>query len=142
MDELDPQPFRYLKDAFVPVKLAVNDPAQARIRDLLEAIPARAGSDIKGPSINHHAVLGRLEDGIALGVNGGHAMIVFHHVPHFRTVGHAANRAVVARRQDRLFPHNDRTHEFAWTRRARSDDSANVHEILVPRCSLGHGLCF
>src|SRR5579884_1230461 len=127
------------EDPIVPVELAVDDPPDAGVGDLLEAVPARAGRDVDAGAVDHDAVLGGLDDGVRLGVDGGHAVVVLHHVPGVGAVGHAADRSVVARRQDRPVAHDDGADELARTGRPRGDHLRDVHEVLVPRHSLVHG---
>jgi len=129
----------HLEDALVAVKLAIDDAAQAGIRDLFEAVPARAGGHIEGPAVDHHAVLRGLENRIALCVDGGHAMVVLHHMPDLGTMGHAPDGTVVAGGQDGLLAHDDRTDEFARAGRPRRHHARDVHEVLVPGSSLSHG---
>src|SRR5256885_1120653 len=83
------------RDAIVAIELAVRDPDEARIRELLEAFPAWALGDMVGRAVDVHAVARGLDDRVRLGVDGRNAVSVLHHVPRVRTVRHAADRAVV-----------------------------------------------
>src|SRR5205085_399283 len=75
-------------------------------------------------------------------VDGRDAVTLLHHVADVRAVRHAADRSVVAGRQDRPVANDDRTHVLARARRARRDDLRDAHEVFVPRSTradfLGH----
>src|SRR6476646_6434715 len=57
VDQLHAEPLRDAEDALVPVELAVDDAANAGVRDLLEAVPARARRHVDGGPVNHDPVL-------------------------------------------------------------------------------------
>src|SRR5262245_5554994 len=120
MYELEREPLGDLEDARVAVELAVADPPDARVRDLLEARPAGRGGHVERGAVEVYAVLGGLDDGVRLGVDRRHTMITLHHVADVRTVGHPADRAVVAGGEDRLVSHDHRADELARAGRARS----------------------
>ena len=112
--------------------------ANARVRDQLEAGPARARGHVDRRAVDHHAVLRGLDDGVGLGVDRGDAVVVLHHVADFVAVRHAPDRAVVAGREDRPIAHDHRADELARAGRARRDDLRDVHEVLVPGDALIH----
>src|SRR5262245_46511058 len=98
MAELDAEPLRNREDTLVPVELEVADAAQPSVRDHLETGPAGRGGHVNRAAIDHYPVLGSLDDGVGLGVDGGDAVVVLHHVPYIGAVGHPADGAVVAGR--------------------------------------------
>src|SRR4051812_30917966 len=79
--QIDREPRRDVEDALVAIELAVDDAPNARVGDLLEAVPAGAGGDVNHSAVDEDAVLGGLDDGVGLGVDRGHAVVVLHHVP-------------------------------------------------------------
>ena len=138
VEQLHAQPLRDAEDALVAIELAVDDAADAGVRDLLEAVPARARGHVDRRAVDHHAVLRGLDDRVRLGVDRGDAVTVFHHVAGLGAVGHAADRSVVAGRQDCPIAHDHRADELARAGRARRDDLGDVHEVLVPGHPLVH----
>ena len=86
---------------------------RSRVGDQLEAVPAGAGGDVDLGPVDPHAVLGRLDDRVGLGVDGRDAVPRFHLVPDVVAVGHAADRAVVAGREDRPVADDHRAHVLA-----------------------------
>src|SRR5690606_25342584 len=95
---------------------------------------------VDGRAVDGDAVLGRLDDGVGLGVHRRHAVAVLHHVAHLVAVGQATDAAVVAGGEDRAIPYQHRPHVFAITGRAGGDLQGDVHEVAIPGAALGHGL--
>src|SRR5580765_6571565 len=62
VNQLHAEALRDAEDALVPIELAVDDPADPGVGDLLEAVPARAGGHVDRGAVDHHAVLGCLDD--------------------------------------------------------------------------------
>src|SRR6266567_766165 len=136
--ELDAEPSRHIEDALVAIELAVHDPADPAVRDHLEAAPAGRSRHVNGGAVDHDAILGGLDDGVRLGVDGRHAVVVLHHMTRLGAVRHGADRAVVTRRQDGLVAHDHRAHVLARAGRPRGDHLGDVHEVNVPRYPLLH----
>src|ERR1700759_2173365 len=143
MDELDADLARDLEDPVVAIELAVGDAHDAGVGELLEAVPARARRDVVGGAVDVHAVARGLDDRVGLGVDGRDAVAVLHHVADVRAVRHAADRAVVAGRQDGPVADDHRADVLARAGRAGRDDLRDAHEIFVPRGAgvgfVGHG---
>ena len=85
-----------LQGALIAVELPVTDTYDAAVGALLKTIPAWACRDIYRGVIDEYAILGGLDNGVRLGVNGGYAMSRLHHVAFLCTMRQAANRAIVA----------------------------------------------
>src|SRR5260370_23611898 len=66
--QLEAEARRHVEDASVTVELAVDDAANARIGDHLEAAPARRRRHVDGGTIDADAVFRRLDHGVGLGV--------------------------------------------------------------------------
>src|SRR5262249_44334276 len=126
-----------LEDSLVAIELAEADAGDAGVRELLEARPARARGHVARRAIDHHAVLRRLKDRVGLGVDRRDAVAVLHHMADIRAVRHAADRAVVAGRQDRPILHEHGADVLARAGRPRRDDLRDAHEVVVPRGALG-----
>ena len=88
--------------------------------------------------LDAHAVAGRLQDRVGLGVDRADAVVVVHQAADLAAVRQAADRAVVAGGQHGLVAHDDRAHALARARRARRRLHGEVHEVAVPRDPL-HG---
>src|SRR5262245_12284658 len=130
--ELDTDLTRDIKDALVAIELAEDDARHAGVDELLEAVPARARGDVVGRAFDHDAVTRGLDDRVRLCVDRRDAVTVLHHVANVRAVRHAADRAVVASRQDRTIADQHRAYVLARTGRARRDHLRDAHEVLVP----------
>src|SRR5690606_4168043 len=67
--QLDGETGRVLEDPGVPVELAEHDARATAVGDQLEAGPAGARGRVDGRAVDGDAVLGRLDDGVGLGVH-------------------------------------------------------------------------
>src|ERR1700687_2468884 len=135
-DKLDADLGGELKNAVVPVKFSVDNAGTPSVGDELEAGPAGAGARVHRRRIDSDAVLRGLDDRVCLGMDGGHAVSVFHHVAHFVTVRQAADRAVVTGGENRPISHEQSADVLSIAGGSARHLTRNSHEVFVPRASL------
>ena len=97
---------------------------------------------------NAHPVLGRLGDGVDLGMNRPVAVLLDLPVRSARlidqtadlgTVGQARRRAVIAGSQNAAFAYDHRPDLGPETRRALRNLTGDVEKVVIPRQPLAHG---
>src|SRR5512143_4373335 len=76
VDQLDARGSSDREGFFVAVELAVVDPADAGVGDQLEAGPARARRRVELGARHRDTVLGRLNDRVGFGMDGGDTVSV------------------------------------------------------------------
>jgi len=86
-----------IENTVVPIKFPVINILDAGVGHDLKAIPTRRGGDVDVGAVHPHAVLGGLDNGVGLRVNGRHAMVVFHHMARVVAMGKAPDAPVVTR---------------------------------------------
>ena len=118
----------------------VDDLADAGVDDHLRAGQARGKRDVDGGAGQANAVIGRLADGVLLGVDAdalvqrGPALHIAGttRAPALKAVANAARRAVVARRDNAAVGHDHRGHLPARAVRSHPHDLGDLHEIGIP----------
>ena len=83
------------ENSLVTVKLEIQDPFDAAVGDKLEATPARGSGDVDIGAIDGGPVLGGLNDGIGLGMNGRDTVAVFKHMADIVAVRQPPYAAVI-----------------------------------------------
>src|SRR5258706_11534083 len=102
MHELDAELAAELENALIAVKFAEYDAQEPGVGDHLEATETGRRGHVDVAALEPNAVTGRLHVRIGFGVDGPHAVTVLHHVPLVVAVPEAADRPVVAGRQNHL----------------------------------------
>ncbi len=124
--------FGRVEDAVVPVEFPIINILDPRVGDDLEAIPAGRRGDVNIGAVHPDPVLGGLDNGVRLRVDGSDAVAVLHHVPLVIAVGEAPDASVVAGGEDGFIPHDDGPYMFTVAGGTGSHFRGDIHEILVP----------
>src|SRR5437763_16920358 len=132
----------------VPLVLVlVEDAADARVDEHLEAVNAGGVRDVDVGVADAGAVLRRLRDGVDLGVDGAEAVLLrlaggrtrgVDEATHLVAVRQPGRRAVVARRKDVLVAHDHRPHLGARAGGALGHLARDGEEVLMPARALAH----
>src|SRR5213593_4228344 len=126
----------------------VEDAADARVDEHLQAVNAGRVRDVDVGIADAGAVLRRLRDGVDLGVDGAKAVLLrlargrarsVDETTRLRAVRQPGRRAVVAGRQDVLVAHDHRAHLGARAGGALRHLARDGEEVLMPARALAHG---
>ena len=104
---------------------------------------------IQGRPANRDAMIGRLDDGILLGMEAPAKLVALTRrnglllpkAADIQTVLQAGGSSVVSCGQDFFVSHQDSTHLPSKARRPFSDEMGDIHEVFVPGRpgGIGHG---
>ena len=122
----------------IGVVAGVDHAQDAGVDDHLGAVEAGLMGDVDRAAVDRHAVQRGLDDGVLLGVQRAHAVVVHDQTADVRAVGQAHGRAVVAGGQDALVLDDDRADGGAWAGAAPGHLPGDVHEVFVPGRPFGH----